>query len=299
MQRVLIMGYLPQPRTARGFVRRSEKAKQKKSDKERSRGSRASSKEHVLTSEEIVDRTLNTLSHLGNQRFSIPPFHEHFNRWLLSLQTVLSEFESNPTISVDDQFTKQYSQVLSDIEQALKEKREKEASHEKKVREINQNLLEARNLLARAEREQAAKKAEISDRRKRALKPVANKLERIRREQNRADRSKTSFLKNLFKKAQPQREAETTKIPDPTKREFSKIEQSFADEQGKLQDEYSRRKQEILQKIANHQKEIGDLDENMPIDDAVNLRCEACEALINAVNTLLSRTKAASEKTSL
>ena len=292
------MGYRPQPRTPRDSVRRSEKTKQKKSEKERASGSHVFSEERVLTPKDVFDRTLNTLSHLGNQRFPIAPFYGHFDRWLLNLRTVLSEFESNPLINVDEQIAKQHIQVLSDIEQALKERREKEISRDEEIRRINQNLLDARNLLARTEHEYTTKRIQIADRKKRAVKSVAGKVERPRKEQNRTVPSRTSLFKSFFKKAQRQREAEATQTPDSTKREPSRTEHPFQDEQEKLQDEYNRRKQEILEKIANHQKEIEDLEAKTPIDDAVNLRCKACEILIDAVNALLLRTKTTSETTS-
>ena len=292
------MGYRPQARTARDFVRRSEKAKQKKSDKQRATSSQVFSEERVPSAKEVFDRTLNTLNRLGNQRFPIAPFYEHFDRWLLNLRTVLSEFESNPLISVDEQFAKQHSQVLSDIEQALKERREKEVSREEEIRRISQNLQDARNLLARTERELAVKKKEISDRKKHTVKPRVGKAEKSGKEQNRIVRSRTGFFRGLFRKAQPQKETETTQIPASAKREVSRIEQSFADEQRKLEDEYDGREQSILEKVANHQKEIEDLEAETSIDDAVNLRREACEALVDAVNALLLRTKTTSEATS-
>lgn len=292
------MGYRPQARTARDFVRRSEKAKQKKSDKQRASSSQLFSEERVPSAKEVFDRTLNTLNRLGSQRFPIAPFYEHFDRWLLNLRTVLSEFESNPLISVDGQFAKQYSQVLSDIEQALKERREKEVSREEEIRRISQNLQDARNLLARTERELAVKKKEISDRKKRTVKPPSGKAGKPGKEQNRIVRSRTGFFRGLFKKAQPQSEAEATQSLDSVKRKLSRTEQTSAGEQEKLQDEYDRRKQSILEKVANHQKEIEDLEAETSIDDAVSLRREACEALVDAVNALLLRTKTTSEATS-
>jgi len=295
----MTMGYRPQPRTPRDFVRRSEKAKQKRSDKERASGTRVFSEEAVLSRKEVFDRTLNTLSRLGSQRFPIPPFYEHFDQWLLRLRAVLSEFESNPLISVDEQFTKQYSQVVSDIERSLKDRREKEITREGEIRKIDQNLLDARNLLGRAEREHTAKMKEIRDRKKGALKPVARKVEKPRRMQNQIGPSRMSFLKSLFKKAQTQEAPEQTQSLDSANRELSRIAQSLVDEQKKLQDKCDRRKKEILESISNHEKRIEDLETNSPIDDAVNLRKEACKKLIDAVNTLLSRIQTASETTNL
>ena len=295
----MTMGYRPQPRTPRNFVRRSEKAKQKRSDKERASGTQVFSEEAVLSRKEVFDKTLNTLSRLGSQRFPIPPFYEHFDQWLLRLRAVLSEFESNPLISVDEEFTKQYSQVVSDIERSLKDRREKEVSREEEMRKIDQDLLDARNLLGRAEREHTAKMKEIRDRKKRALKPVAGKVEKPQKMQNQIGPSRMSFFKSLFKKAQTQEAPEPTQRLDSSNRELSRIEQSLADEQKKLQDEYNRRKREILERISNHEKQIEDLETDSPIDDAVNLRQEACKKLIDAVNALLLRTQTASETANL
>jgi hypothetical protein len=72
---------------------RYEKAKAKaKGRKHQSDGVYAPEENHVLP-EEVVDRTLNRLHNLGNQKFAISPFSGHFGRWLMDLRIVLSEFE--------------------------------------------------------------------------------------------------------------------------------------------------------------------------------------------------------------
>lgn len=287
------MGYR-QARTRRGFSRGPEKARPKtKTEKRQPSGEYPFIEEHVQTIKEAVDRTLNNLRRLGSQRFALTPFHEHFDRWLLNLRIVLSEFDSTPSVKVDDQFAKECSQVLSDIDLALKEKRLREASFEESVRRINQKLLDSRNLLAQTEREYASKTREIADRKERAVESATSKLAALREELSRMVRMRSSFLRSVFKTG-AQKEAEASQRLDSTKRELATIEHSFAAERERLQDEYKRRRQQLLEQIADYQREMENLEANSQVDDAVEARRATCDALINAVNTLLQRTEAAS-----
>jgi chromosome segregation ATPase len=253
---------------------------------------------HVPTSKEVVDKTLNSLSRLGSQRFAVAPFYEHFDRWLLSLRTVVSEFESSPAVTADDQFAKECSQALSDIELALKERRVKEASRDEAIRKSSQNLLDARSLLAQSEREYAAKAKELAASKEQAVKTVASRVGKLRGELNRIVKIRAGFLRSISKKTKAQKEAETSQRLDSTKSELAKIERSFVTEQEKLQEEYKRRKRQILEQIANNEKEIENLEAGSQVDDALDARRAGCDALMNAVNAFLQRTQATSETTS-
>ena len=293
------MASQPRTRTPRDFARRSEKARRKaKSERTRPIDTHRTEEKHVPTSKELVDRTLNSLSRLGTQRFAVAPFYEHFDRWLLSLRTVLSEFESGPAVTADDQFAKECSQALSDIELALKERRVKEASRDEAIRKSNQNLLDARSLHSQTEREYAAKAKELAASKEQAVKTVASRVGKLRQELNRIVKIRAGFLRRISKKTKAQKEAEASQRLDSTKSELAKIERSFATEQEKLQEEYKRRKRQILEQIANYEKEIENLEVGSQVDDALDARRAGCDALMNAVNAFLQRTQAASETTS-
>jgi len=287
------MGYR-QARLRRGFSRGPEKSRPRtRTEKQRPSGEYPFVEEHAQTFEEAVDRTLNSLRRLGSQRFALAPFHEHFDRWLLNLRIALSDFNSNPSVKVDDQFAKECLKVLSDVDLALKEKRLNEASLQESIQKINQKILDSRNLLAQTEREYASKAREIADRKERAVKPVASKLGEL----SRVVRIRTSFLRSVLK-AGARKEAEAAQRLDSTKRELATIEHSFAAEQKRLQDEYEKRRQQLLEQIDNYQREIGTLEANSQVSDAVEERRATCEALINAVNTLVQRTEPASQTAS-
>jgi chromosome segregation ATPase len=290
------MGFQPRARTPRDFGRRPGRSKSKaKHGKHETGSAYPFEEEHKLSLEEIVDRALNSLSRLGNQRFAVGPFYEHYDRWMLNVRNVLSEFESALAAAVDDNFKDESSRLLSEIESTLSDRRAKEASKDEAVRRANHSLLDTRSLLAQTEREHAVKMSDIAAKREHAIKPVATNLGRIRRELSRINSMRAGFLRGISKKAKAQKTTEAAEKLDTTKRELATIEQSFAAEQKKLKDEYERRRRQILKQLGNYQKEIENLENEVKADDALDARHAACDALINAVNSLVQRTHAAPE----
>ena len=211
------MASQPRARTPRDFTRRSEKARRKaKSERTRPIDTYRIEEKHVPTSKEVVDRTLNSLSRLGSQRFAVAPFYEHFDRWLLSLRTVVSEFESSPALAVDDMFAKECSQVLSDIELALKERRIKEASRDEAIQKGSQDLLDSRTLLSQTEREYAAKAKELAATKEQAVKTIASRVGKLRQELDRIVKIRAGFLRGVSKKAKAQK-LSLIHISEPTR----------------------------------------------------------------------------------
>jgi chromosome segregation ATPase len=236
---------------------------------------------HVATAEEVVDRTLKRLRTLGSQKFASSPYSEHFSRWQTDLAYVLSEFESSPTINTDDQFVKERSQILSNVELKLEERRREETALE----ETAKSLSDSKILLERIEEEYATKTREFERRKNGEIKRLNNKIDALRGELDEVARMKAGLFRALSKKDKAQKEAETTQRLNTAQEERTLAMQGFTEEQERLQDEYERKKQPIIVRMRSYEKEIEHLD----IDGSVEDRQVACEALVNAVNTLLQR----------
>ena len=211
------------------------------------------------------------------------------------MRNVISELEASSAVTVDDHFKDECSRVLSDIELTLKDRRAKEASNDEAARIVNRNLLDARSLLAQTEREYAVKMNEIAAKREHAIKPVATNLGRLRQELSRISRMRAGFLRGISKKVKAQKTTEATQKLDTTKRKLETIEQSFATEQKKWQGEHERRRRQILEQIANYQKEIANLESGPKVDDALDVRHATCDALVNAVNSFVHTTQSVPE----
>ena len=278
--------YRPRIRASRKYSRRHGKVKARDTgQKHQSSSSYLSEEKPVPTLEEVADRTLNRIRNLGDQIFALPPFYEHFDRWLMNLRDVLSEFESSPTVSIDDQFVKERSQILSKVELDLEERRQKEASLEEAIK----SLSDTRILLEQIEEDYTTRTKEIKRRKDDEIKRLSGKVDEAREELHHIDRTKTGILKAISKKSRAQKEVEATQRLESAQRELALAGQYFTEEQEGLRDEYERRKQPITEQIRVQEKEIEDRE----IDGSLGTRRAACEALVNAVNALLQRSPGA------
>jgi hypothetical protein len=281
------MVYQPRKRAPRKSGRRCEMARHEKAKakakgkKHRSRRSHISGEKHVPTSEEVADRTLNSLHILGNQRFAIPPFYEHFDRWLANLGYVLSEFEFSAAISADDQFVKERSQILSNVELQLEERRRTEVSSEESIRNLSNNRI----LLKRIEKEYVTRTKEIKGRKNREINRLSRNVEGLREELDRIARIKAGIFRIVSKKAKAQKEAEATQKLNSAQKGLRLTVQYFTAEQERLRDEYEGRKHLVIEQIRDLQKRI----ENQEFDCSIEDRQAACESLANVVNALLHR----------
>jgi hypothetical protein len=267
--------------SGRGYARaRHEKAKVK-GRKHRSIRRSMLEENLVETAEEVVEKTLKRLHTLGTQKFASSPYSEHFSRWQTDLAYVMSEFESSPTISTDDQFVKERSQILLNVELKLEERRREETALEEAAKSLSDNKI----LLKRIEEEYATKAREFEGRKNGEIKRLNNKIDGLRAELDEVAIMKAGFFRAISKKDKAQKEAETTQKLKTAQDELTLAMQGFTEEQERFQDEYERKKQPIIVRMRGYEKEIAPLD----IDGSAEDRQIACEALANAVNGLLQR----------
>ena len=260
-------------------MQRREKTKTNE-QKQRSKGSFAP-QENVPASEMIVNRTLNALHNLGTQRFALSPFSEHLNRWLTNLKDVLSEFQSHPTVTADEQFTKEQAQILSNIELDFEKTRFKEAHSNEAIK----NLSDSKTLLVQVEQDYAATTKEIEQRKDIEIKRLSSNVNDINEELDHIARMKAGLFRRISKNTKAQKEIETKQRLNAAQNELASTMQQFTAQQEKQRDEYEKRRQTLIQQIRNQEQEL----ESQDIDDSVEIRRATCDALINSVNSLLQR----------
>ena len=279
------MGYRSQIRSPRNAGRGHERTQRKKAKAKRQKHRFSQrdmlEEEHVPTSEEMVEKTLLRLRGLGNQIFGLFPFSEYFDDWLISLKDVLSDLESSSAISADDQFMEERSQIVPDVEHELGEWRHKEVAHDAALKSFSDD----KSLLERIDEEYATRKGEFEGRKNSEIKRLSRNVRSLKEELDRITKMKAGIFRSISKKAKAQKEVEATQRLESAQSEFQLAMQNFTVQQEKLQSEYGKRKQLIIEQMQNLQKEI----ENLEIDGSSEPRKTACEALANAVNGLLQR----------
>jgi hypothetical protein len=285
MKKTLYMAYQSRGGSPRNSGRgrgipRHEKAKNKE-HKRRSAGMRASEEDNEITSEEIASKTLNALRNLGTQKFALPPYSEHLDRWLTDLRQVLSDFESSPCIEVDEQFEKERSQILSNLKLDPQKNRLKEAESMENTDRLKKNRI----ILEQIEKNYSEEKKKNEERKNAVLERLTNNINEIKREQNHIAQTKTGLFRTTSKKSKAQKEAEAFARLTNAQNELTSATQQFTFEQKIAREEYAKRKQTVMNQIQDIEKENRDQE----TDDSLEFRHIASEALINAVNTLLQR----------
>jgi len=277
------MGYQTRKKSPRDANHEYRKPLREKS-KDRKRSLRRHGKIILETSKSITERelseaTLKRLHTLGSQKFGSSPFSEHFNRWLANVDAVLCEFEA--TMNVDEQFAIERTQTLSSIKPQLEEKRRQEASIEQSLKD----LANYRNHLKQINTDYRTVLCAIRGQKNVEIKRLNSVMNNLKKERNKIVQSKTSFFRGISKKDREQKEIALTEELNSKQTELELILLNFKDQQRRLQDEYEKKKEPILEQIKVFKKKIRDME----TDGSLEERWFACEALIDAINNFLQR----------
>ncbi len=278
------MSFRPQTGARRNAGRqlsKSEHEKKVKEKKQRSSG-KYLEEETEVSGKDAVEKTLGSLSRVGNQIFALSPFSQYFDDWLVNLRQIISEFESNPSINVDEQFVKERLQIFLDVEGALAEKRLEETNLTGEAKELADN----NHLLVETDKEYAEKTRELSFKRNADVQRLSTEIRELEDDVAGQEEIKISFYKVMARRRAAEKLAQTKQNLKSTKNELEVALQSFTAEQEKLHDNYEKKKQEIMEKVDSLHKEL----EKLETDTSIVPRQAACNALANAINALIQRT---------
>jgi hypothetical protein len=278
------MSFRSQTGGRRGAAKQFSKSahdKKAKEKKQRSAGKYVED-EPELSAKGVVEKTLGILSRLGSQIFALSPYSQYFDDWLVNLRQTISEFESNPAITADEQFVKERTQIFLDVEAALAEKRLQESTLTAEAKELSDN----NHLLVETDKEYAEKTRELSNKRNSDVQSLTRKIKELEEDVASQEEIKISFFKPMARRKAAETLAQTRQELKSTKNELEVTLQNFGVEQEKLHDNYEKKKQDITERVEVLHREL----EKLEVDPSTEARQAACNALTNAVNSLFGRT---------
>ena len=229
---------------------------------------------------ELAEKTLNESNQLGAQAFSGSPYSENYDAWLSNLNRVISDFESDSPVKVDDQFVKDRSQILLEIGNVLSKKKMAETN----IGAVAKALTEHNHLLVETDKEYAEKARELSVKKDSELQRLSNRVRELEREvlSQVEDNSKRKILKKKTDDKVPQMRLDLKSA----KNDLEVAQQNFAVEQRKLDEDYEKRKQSIMGQMESLREELV----NLETDTSTQARQAACKALADAVTAQVQRT---------
>jgi len=255
--------------------------KKRKSQKNRSSSKYLLETSEAPTFEEVVEKTLGRLNNLGGQIFACSPFNQYYDDWLLSLKSVLSEFESNPAVEVDETFVKERSQVIADIELELSKRRSDESAFE----ETTRKLADHKTLLVQTDTEYSYATQNLASERKNGIKSLTRSANDLEMELEETKNEKVSVFSPLARRAKSKKKVELERKLDAAKNELESEVKALEAEQEKLRVEYEKKKQNIKEQLQILEEKVSGSE----VDGSVEDRRVACENLLKAVQALLQR----------
>jgi hypothetical protein len=281
------MSYKTKGRTG-GSKRPSKSAHEKKAKEKKPRKGAKYLREETpeVTPQEVTERTLGGISKLGSQVFALSPFGQYFDDWLVNLSQIVSEFESNPAIKIDEQFQKERAQIFNDIEAELVQNRLAEANLTEEAKALHQ----VNHKLGDADKDYAEKTRDLSNKRNLEVQQLTNKIRQLEDDLAAHQQVKIGFFKFGEKKRAAERQAQINSDLSQSRNQLEITIQNFTMEQDKLHDNYEKTKQELAAESDRLHKEL----EKLETDNSVTPRENACKALAESVNALIARTSQAS-----
>ncbi len=255
--------------------------RKRKGQKHRSSGKYLVKPSEAPAFEEVVEKTLSRLRNLASQTFACSPFTQYYDDWLLSLKSVLSEFESNPEVLVDEEFMKARSRAIDNVELKLSERRSEEAAFEETTRKIAEHKM----LLVQTDTECSYATQNLVAERKSSIKRLTRAVNDLEEELKDIQQAKASVFNPIARMARSKKKTEVNRKLEATKSELGNAVRNLEAEQEKLRMECEKKKQDIRKRMQILKKTISGMETDSSTED----RQAACEALINAVKGLLQR----------
>jgi hypothetical protein len=257
--------------------------KKRKEHKHRSRGKYLLETGEAPSFEEVVEKTISRLRHLAGQSFACSPFSQYYDDWLLSLRSVLSEFESNSTVQVDETFVKECSQVIADVELKLSQRKREDAAFEETTRMLAEN----KTLLVQTDTEYSYATQELAVERKSEIKRLTSRVRDLESELEEINQTRISLFSPLARRSRSKKKAKLNRELDTAKSELGSEVKALEAEQEKLHVGYEKKKKAINEQLQILEKKVSGAE----TDDSVEDRQFACEELANIVKAFLKRKK--------
>lgn len=235
-----------------------------------------------VSAKEISERALAGVNRLGNQIFALSPFSQYFDDWLINLKQTISEFETNPEITTDEQFQKDCEQVFADVATALAEDRLAESTLTQEAKALEEN----NHKIADADKEYAGSTRELSNKRNCEIQKLTSDVRALEDDLAAQQDVKFGFFKFKEKRVASEKLAQTKKDLTLAKNKLEVTIESFKAEQDKLHDNYEKQKQELFDVSDRLHKQL----EKLETDTSTQARQSACNALAQAINALMQRT---------
>ena len=274
------MSYEPRSRGMRS--RRPTRKKPASKDKGRGEAYEFSYKEDIpINLPEVSARTINALEHLGNQRFGMPPYAEHLQRWIIDVESVLNDFQASLSPLTNQNFGNSSGELLSLIRTQLNSRISAEERLSAKITELRGKLADNERQITELESEQRVKMNEFKRKSDKSIEKLRSEIDALDAQRLKLLRQKPTLIERILGKAKERVENSSRSIQSK-RDDLESREDSLKHRMNSLRVGYETKRKPLAAKQAELRKELADLQANI-LDDALEFRKTASDQLREAV----------------
>jgi uncharacterized protein YukE len=217
------------------------------------------------------------LEHLGNQRFALPPYSEHFQRWIKDVTTLLGDFEMKLPEPIEQQLKERIGKTLSEIEIALKELTATETDVSGRLSDTQQQMAACESEESRLESDYKTRTHQTRRRHEQSFERLRREIEALEQERLKRLHARPRFFQKIFHRSETNLEDKADSLRSK-KTALADGRQALTRELELLRIEHETRRNELTEQLSILRAKLEE-SKKSKLDDALDIRKAACEQL--------------------
>lgn len=161
---------------------------------------------------QVSSKTANALEHLGNQRFALPPFSEHFQRWMMDVRSVLTEFESELPDAADQSYYASVEKILSSTQNGLDKHVDAEKGISEETSKLQQELTACEIEISKLQREYKAGAHDVRRGYERSAEKLRGDIDSLDKKRSKLLRKGPNLLEKILRRPEKGLEASASAL---------------------------------------------------------------------------------------
>jgi uncharacterized phage infection (PIP) family protein YhgE len=225
----------------------------------------------------VSTNILNAIEHLGNQRFALPPFSEHFQRWMNDVKTVLTEFESQLPKALNQQYRENTQKTLANLQETLTQRINTERKISSELTDLNKKQEHVDFELSKIEHAYKSQVREIRRRHEMATGKLQQEIDSLDKQRLKMLREKSNVFQRFFRRSGSKLEEKTGAI-ESRRAALGGRQEAFKHELEKYRTEFEAKRKQLIVEQSSLRMQLESAKANNS-DDALEVRKLACEEL--------------------
>ncbi len=237
---------------------------------------------------QVISNALNAVDHLGNQRFMLPPFSDHYERWLKDLHSLLEEFETQLPQVVDANLREEIAESTNEIQHILAERIKVENTQSNESTKLQQQLARYDAELSQLEHAHRIQTQDLRKQYEKTSQRIRDEIDQLDKRRIQILRKNTNIFRRLFHKSDDSI-AETGVALDSRRAQLKNGEKNLQNDLQKHQEDYAANRQRLITEIDSLRHKIRGAE--TVGDDALEVRRQACARIHAAITEASQRTQ--------